>query len=109
MLSSIIDGVSRHFSCISATTSLLYDANPAVALTGKYSRAFEEGIGILLGIRPKIRLVPTATNSPKMEALFLIRKLFIALTSLFGLLFVALALQVRALMRRDSVSCVSWT
>lgn len=86
------------------TNVFSYDAHPVVAVFGRASRALEELAGILLGIRPEIRLVTTPTNGANIDALFHRRGLFITLASLAGLLFVASALELRALRRHQRLT-----
>jgi hypothetical protein len=76
-----------------------YDAHPVVSVLGRFSRALEESAGILLGIRPGIRLVTTKTNGASIDALFLRRRFFLLLTLLAVCLAVGLAFQFRSLRR----------
>lgn len=77
-----------------------YDANILVSWLSPHSRALEETAGIVLGIRPRIRLLVTDTNRPAMGRLFFRRNLFLSLAAISCLLVGLLAFQLRGLRRR---------
>jgi hypothetical protein len=77
-----------------------YDKNFFVEMFGPISRALEEGAAILLGIRPKIKIIGSATNSEAVDILFAKRRLILLCAIVFfaaGLAAVALFAKRRGL------------
>lgn len=46
-----------------------YDAHPAVQFAGRFGRPVEQLAAILLGIHPRMHILPTADNGPAIQAL----------------------------------------
>jgi hypothetical protein len=97
---------SEEYFLYFGTNVFSYDAHPIIALLGRVSRALEESAGILLGIRPQIRLVVTESNGTSIENLRVRRNLFVALAALAGVLALVLVYQFAALRRSQDPTAV---
>jgi nitrate reductase gamma subunit len=71
-----------------------YDDNWLVKLLGPYSRAVEQGVAILTGLHPKIRIVPTSQNAALISELAATRFWFFVQATALGILAVALAVEL---------------
>jgi len=66
-----------------------YDNNILVKLLGPISRALEEGVGILIGIQPRIKIIRTDTNAGAIQILFHRRNQVLTCAFLFFIAMIA--------------------
>jgi hypothetical protein len=79
---------------------LTYDANPVIALLQGHSISIAQMAGILLGLQPAIRIVPTPTNHVWIDRLVQTRHKFWAALLLAVVSTIVLVVQVLSLVRR---------
>lgn len=76
-----------------------YEANDLVATVGSVSRGLEQAVAILVGVHPKIWVIPSDTNQAAIASLFELRRTFFLTVALGVVLGLALLVEIALLFR----------